>query len=172
MDFRKQLISEASRANIDLIVSAIDGKQEHFDDLLPFIYDSNGYVATRAGWVVKKCAAQYPELIHPYLNEIMDYLPQIPYGGLRRLMLKVLTLFPPPKERMGRLVNLCLDWLESPNEKVAVKVYSMEILRQCCYQEPDLIPEFLSIIENHYERNSFAFQSRANKIFNEFREYM
>lgn len=172
MDFRKQLISEASRANIDLIVSAIDGKQEHFDDLFPFIYDSNGYVANRAGWVVEKCAAQYPELLHPYLDEIMDYLPGIPYGGLRRLMLKVLTLLPPSEERMGELVNLCLDWLESPGEKVAVKVYSMEILRQFCYREPELIPEFLSIIENHYERNSFAFQSRANKIFNEFRKYM
>ena len=169
MDFRKQLLAEASRRNIDFITGTIDGKKEHFEKVFPLIYDSNGYIANRAGWVVEKCAAKYPYLVKPHINEIIEFLPQISFGGLRRLMLKVLTLLSIPETRMGEVFDLCLTWLESPKEKVAVKVYSMQILADFCKTEPGLIPELLSIIENHYERNSFAFQSRADKILEEFK---
>ena len=172
MDFRKQLLSEASRTNIDFIVGTIGGKKEHFEKVFPFIYDSNGYIANRAGWVVEKCAAKYPYLVTPHINEIIDFLPQIYFGGLRRVMLKVLTLLPIPETRMGEVIDVCLTWLESPKEKVAIKVYSMQILTNYCKTEPGLIPELLSIIETHYERNSFAFQSRADKIFEEFKDYL
>src|SRR6056297_1823449 len=172
MNFRKQLLAEASRANIDFIVGNIDGKKEHFEKVFPFIYDSNGYIANRAGWVVEKCAAKYPYLVNPHINEIIDFLPQISFGGLCRVMLKVLTLLPIPESRMGEIIDICLTWIESPKEKVAIKVYSMQILADYCKTEPGLIPELLSIIETHYERNSFAFQSRADKIFEEFKDYL
>ena len=169
MDFRKQLLAEATRRNIDFIVATIDGKNERFAKVFPLIYDSNGYIANRAGWVVEKCAAKYPYLVKPQINEIIDFLPQISFDGLRRVMLKVLTLLPLPENRLGEVIDVCLTWLESPKEKVAVKVYSMQILADFCKTEPGLIPELLSIIENHYERNSFAFQSRADKILEEFK---
>jgi len=172
MNFRKQLLAEASRTNIDFIVATINGEEERFEEVFPFIYDSNGYVANRAGWVVEKCAAKYPYLVKPHINEIIDFLPQISFGGLRRLMLKVLTLLPIPETRLGEVIDVCLTWLESPREKVAIKVYSMQILTDFCRREQKMIPELLSIIENHYERNSFAFQSRADKVFEEFKDYL
>ena len=169
MNFRKQLLAEASRANIDFIVATIDGEKEHFEKVFPLIYDSNGYIANRAGWVVEKCAARYPYLVESHINEIIDFLPQINFGGLRRVMLKVLTLLPIPETRMGEVIDVCLTWLESPNEKVAIKVYAMQILANFCKTEPGLIPELISIIETHYQRNSFAFKSRADKILEEFK---
>ncbi|MGM0496505.1 MAG: hypothetical protein ACQESJ_01160, partial [Bacteroidota bacterium] len=99
MDFRKQLLAEASRTNIDFIVETIDANKERFEEVFPFIYDSNGYIANRAGWVVEKCAAKYPYLVKPHINEIIDFIPQITFGGLRRVMLKVLTLLPIPESR-------------------------------------------------------------------------
>jgi len=172
MDFKNQLLAEASRTNIDLIVNSIDGDKSLFDELFPLIYSSNGYLANRAGWVVEKCAEKYPSLVEPHLDEIVDFLPDIRFGGLRRVLLKVLILLYIPENRLSEIVDICLTWLESPKEKVAVKVYSMRILAEFCRNEPEMIPEFLSIVENHYERNSFAFQNRADKLFDEFKDYI
>jgi hypothetical protein len=172
MDFKSQLLTEASRANIDLIVSTIDGDNTLFDQLFTYIYESDGHLANRAGWVVEKCAEKHPSIVEPHLDEIIDFLPNIKFGGLRRVLLKVLILLHIPDNRMSEIVDICLTWLESPKEKVAVKVYSMRIIADFCKSEPEMIPEFLSILENHYDRNSFAFQSRANKIFEEFKDYI
>jgi hypothetical protein len=168
MNFRQQLLAEPSRANTDFIVHSINGEKEPFEQLFGLIYDDNGHVANRAAWVVEKCAPLYPWLIEPHLEEIIDHLFTTKHDGSKRLLLKVISFFPIPASKEGELIDQCLTWLESPKEKVALKVYSMQILSEFCEKEPELVPEFLVILENHYEHNSIAFKSRANKVFKKF----
>ena len=172
MNFRDQLRAEASRANTDFIVHAIDGDQDHFDNLFALIYDTNGYIANRAAWVVEKCATVYPHLVTNYLEDIVDHLKETKFNGSKRCLLKVLTIYDLPESRKGEIVDMCFTWLASPKEKVALKVYSMHILSNICVTEPELIPEFLAVLETHYEHNSVAFQSRAKKIFKALQRYI
>jgi hypothetical protein len=163
MDYRKQITADPSRANVDYIVHSIREDKKLFEKFFPLIYDDNGYVANRAAWVLEKYAANYPHIVKPYLPEIIDQLLVTRFHGARRLLLKVVSFYPIPEEKEGVLVDRCFTWLESPKEKVALKVYSMQVLADFAQKMPDVIPELIAVLENNYEHNSIAFKSRASK---------
>lgn len=171
-NFRKQLLADPSLANTNFIVHVIGGNKEAFDELFTLIYDKNGHVANRATWVVEKCAIKYPRLVEPYLNEIVNQLMVTPFDGSKRLLLKIVSLYPLPEKHEGEIIDACLTWLQSPVEKVALKVYAMQVITDFSEKNTAIIPEFLAILENSYELNTMAFKSRANKVITRLRKHI
>ncbi|SRR6056297_651860 len=166
MDLQKQLLAEASVRNIQFIAELVKNDPACFNELFQYIYSNNGYLATRAGWVIDHLLEARNDEIKSKLNEIIDFLPHTKFHGLRRHLLKIVSCFPYPDYKMAEMIDLCFSWLNSTDQKVAAKVHCMQILYNISEKEPELLPELVSTLENLYELNSTGFQCRANKIIN------
>ena len=73
------------------------------------------------------------------------------------------TRSPLPQKYFGELMNICFDWLISPRESVAVKVYAMEILYRLSEIEPELKKELADSIEWRITEGTPGFKNRGVK---------
>jgi hypothetical protein len=107
---------------------------------------------------------KHPELVEPYLEEIVVRLPGFTHDGMKRESTKILARSPMVKEQFGALMNICFGWLVSPVESVAVKVYCMEILYRMSEKEPALKHELADSIEWRMPEETPGYKSRGRKI--------
>lgn len=79
-------------------------------------------------------------------------------------MLQEITV---PQRFHGDVMNLCFDYISSPDEAVAIKAFSLTILQNLSKQYPDIKQELKTIIENRWDFETAAFHLRARKILKE-----
>ncbi|MGB3947594.1 MAG: hypothetical protein WBM13_06400 [Bacteroidia bacterium] len=164
MDFVAQLHKEHSRANTDLIANSIGNNAQLFKKIIDIIYNEEAPLPQRASWLLPVVNNKYPELLVPYISKFSKTVVNFTVDGIKRNMLSVLEKHIIPKNEQGKLVNVCFDYLLSPDETVAVKVYAMQIIANICVEHPELKNELKVVINDQLLKNTAAFYSRANKI--------
>jgi hypothetical protein len=162
----KNLLSDSSRRTAVIAVSIIGNNPIMFKEFLDFALQDNGRFSMRAARVVQLSAHHHPELIRPYLNEIIQKLPTYKNDGLKRGMLKLLTerSLNVNDETIGILVQYSFRCLMDPIEKPAMKAYSIEILYKISQFYPDIQPELISAIEDQMIRSTNAVKSIGKKV--------
>ncbi|MCK5170794.1 MAG: hypothetical protein KAQ75_13030 [Bacteroidales bacterium] len=166
MNFRDQLLAELSKRNTDYIASVIDRNEKLFKQIFDLIIANEEYVSGRAAWVVETCWLKYPEMIEPYINDMIDFLPKTKYDNQRRHFTKILSTIDLRKldeDRLGILIDRCFTWLEDPIYPTAVKMFSMQIIYNYVEIEPALASELIAIIENQFEDSTPGFKNRGEK---------
>ena len=159
------LLLEMSRRNTDLLADLVFQKPALFEELFLVYLRNEEPVSRRAVWVIDTVAEKYPELLTPHLSEIFEMLPKFSHDGLKRHSVHMLSRSPlPPPELLGELITTCFDWLVSPAEAVATKVYCMEILYRISQTEPDLKKELADSIEWRLSEGSPGFKNRGQKM--------
>jgi hypothetical protein len=166
----KDLLFDSSRRSADMAVSVIGNNPEIFRKFLDFAMQDNSRYAMRAARVIQIASHNYPELVRPYLKEIILRLPDLKNDGLKRGMAKILIerSFDHDEETLGILVATCFDWLMDPAQKPAIKVYSMEILYKVSQVYPEIKNELISSIEEQLPRSGTAVKSRGKQILAKF----
>lgn len=76
MDIHKELVGEHSKASRDRIVAYVRLYPDRFDVLFDLFRNGEIRVAQRAAWSVSHCAERYPDLVVPYIPNIVNYLQQ------------------------------------------------------------------------------------------------
>ena len=166
------LMVENSRRNTDLIADLVFNKPELFDELVSIYLRNEEPVSRRAVWVVDTVAENLPGLLEPYLESIAEALPNFEHDGLKRVSLRMLARSPLPQKYLGELMNLCFDWLVSPKESVAVKIYAMEILYRMSQVEPELKKELADSIEWRIAEGTPGFKNRGLKTLKQLNKEM
>jgi hypothetical protein len=161
---REFFISETSRRNTDLISSLIIQKPEIFNEIMELALANEEPVSRRAAWVADACSEKQPELLVPWIDKIAGNLPYCNHDGLKRHSLRMLSRSPLPVDRPGELISICFEWLTTPSESVAVKVYCMEILYRVSLDEPGIRQELADSIEWRFREETPGFRSKASKI--------
>ncbi len=167
MNFRDQLLAELSKRNTDYIASVVDNNKELFKQLIDLILTNEEFVSGRAAWVIETIWIKYPDMIKPYINEMIDFLPKSKFDNQKRHFLKMLTtinLNELDDERLGILIDRCFTWLEDPMYPTAVKMFSMQIIHNFIKIEPSLASELIAIIENQFDDGTPGFKNRGEKI--------
>jgi hypothetical protein len=122
-------------------------------------------VEQRAAWVVADCGEQWPELVGPQLEHLLDNLerpglhPAVVRGTFRMLQFADL---PPALE--GRVCSVAMAALGGATP-VAVKAYSMTVLRRLVGRYPEIAEEVRLLIEEQLPGASPGFRSRARREF-------
>ena len=159
------LLVETSRRNTDLVAGIIFQKPELFGKLFRLFARNEEPLSRRAAWVLDTVAENYPNLVEPYLNDIIELLPTFSHDGLKRHSMRILARSPLPSGgHLGELINISFEWLLSPQESVAVKVYCMEILYRVSQVEPELKKELADTIEWRLNEESAGFKNRGQKM--------
>jgi len=167
MNFREQLLAELSKRNTVYMASIIGTDKKLFKEMFELILTNEQYVSGRAAWVIEHVWLDYPKMIEPYINDMIDFLPKSKYDNQKRHFTKILItidLKDLDEDRLGVLIDRCFTWLEDPIYPTAVKMFSMQIIYNYVEIEPVIATELIAIIENQLNDSTPGFKNRGNKL--------
>lgn len=138
-----------------------------FLKLFQYSSSSDKKLAFRASWTLTKVCDKYPELIYPYLAQIVETLNKIDNESTLRSFLRIISLCDFDKinsRQHGILADYCFKVINSGYAAIAVKAYSMEILFRLTLIYPELANELSSSIRILMEDGSAGITSRGRAI--------
>jgi hypothetical protein len=165
MNIESALRLEHSKSQCDKIVRFIGARKDRFAELMKLFFGGESRITQRAAWPMSYCVRNHPSLVTPYFKRLLDLL-EIAHGhpAAKRNIVRLLQNVEIPKRYQGRIMSICFRFIDSAEEAVAVKAFSLTILENLCGQYPEIFPEIKTIIERRWEQESPAFRSRAKRI--------
>jgi hypothetical protein len=119
----------------------------------------------RAAWVLSLCAETNPGLLKSWMKPLIhNLLRKDMHAAVKRNTLRVLQFLVIPRNLQGELTNTCFAFLSDPAETIAIKVFSMTVLKNICQGEPGLKNELKLVIESQLAYSGPAYLSRSGKI--------
>ena len=167
MLLRETFLSPQSKTNCIKIVAWIGSNQQRFDELVNLFLNDEYCIVQRVAWPLSEVVRKNPRLIKKHLGKILGYVNQPGlHGAVKRNTVRLLQDIDIPEKFHGKVMNLCFDYLISPDEKPAVKAFSLVVLDNLSKQYPEIKQELKTIIEDRWNFETAAFHSRAKKILN------
>jgi hypothetical protein len=165
MNLKDLLLAEHSRKQCDRITAFIGDDKRRFAELMELFLSGEYRLTQRAAWPVSYCVRKYPELIRPYFKPLLDNLAKKNlHDAVIRNSVRLLQEITIPKKFQGQLMSICFEFIQSNETAIAIKAFSLTILRNMTRQYPEIIPELKLIIDERWEIESAAFRSKAKKI--------
>lgn len=164
MNYEPLLMQQLSRRNMEYVAHCIGDDATEFERLMAVVLHGEEPVAQRAAWAMDVCIETYPWLLTPYVETLMEALPRFVNNGVRRQVVKALSVREIPEKSEGALAGLCFEWLQSSAVPVGVKVHCMQILANIAARHPNLSGELRVVINEQIPRNSAGLASRGRKI--------
>ena len=164
MNIKAEILKEHSKEQTLKIAEYIGNDPGRFDELITLILKDEKIIAQRAAWIMSYAVEAHPSLMIPHLKDLLENLRNPVHDAIKRGTIKSLEYIEIPEELMGLVADICFEFLESPKEAIATRVFSMSALYKVCQKEPELSNELKLIIEDHYPHGSAGFKSRARRI--------
>src|SRR5689334_4701776 len=165
MDLRAAILAEHSKAQTDKIIKWVGNDQKRFDELFKLFLNDEYRVVQRAAWPLSYCVISHPELIRKLFSKLVKNLKKPGIGdSVKRNSVRLLQHISIPEKHHGELMDLCFKYINDPQERVAIKAFSLSILQNLCRQYPEIRQELITIIEDRWDYETAAFRSRARKI--------
>lgn len=164
MNIKDELIREHSKENAESIAQYIGTNKTRFAELMEIFLGDDTRLTQRSAWALSKSIDRHPHLLTPYLEAVISNLQNDIPVAVKRNTVRILQDVDIPEDLMGPLANVCFQFMESGEETIAVKVFSMTILFNITKKEPDLKNELRLLIEAQLPYGSAGFKSRGKKI--------
>lgn len=161
---------DSGRNTAEVAVVAIDNNPDYFKHLLDICFSEPYPISMRASRVIQLFCENKPEFIVPYLDQVIENVAESKIEGVKRNFLKLITEsidFNLIKNN-SKLLQMVFDWVLSPKEAISVRYYSMFICKKFCDHEPDLIPEFKTMLEFMLSESSAGLRSTAIKVLKKY----
>ena len=151
MDIRAELLAEHSKAQTVKIANYIGKDQKLFDELFELFINDNWRINQRGVWAILHCALNHPPLIQPHFETLLKNLQKpATHDAVKRNSIKILTEIEIPERLKGLALDICFEFLISMQESIAVKVFSMQVVFDISKNEPDLLRELATVIEDQF----------------------
>ena len=121
----------------ELLVSLIDGISFTDEDKLP----------AKASWILTKVCDFSSQTLEPYIEKIADILLKSNQQPVLRSLCRILTSLNIPESKQGLIFDYAYKLALSPKNDVAVRVYSLRILKNIVCIYPELQFEFNQLLE-------------------------
>ena len=165
MDLRNIILEEHSKKQCTKIAEWVGNNQEKFDELFHLFLNGEYRITQRAAWPLSYCVIKYPCLMNNNYEKLINNLKRSNlHDSIKRNTVRLLQAVDIPVKYEGAVMEICFKYLESPNEAVAIKAFSITVLGKLAKKYPEIIPEIKLIIEEQLPHQSAAFKSRA-KLF-------
>ncbi|TAJ60871.1 MAG: hypothetical protein EPO58_04745 [Chitinophagaceae bacterium] len=165
MNIREELLQEHSRSQALRIAAYANLSKAHFKELMQCFLSKEYRVAQRAAWSVSWAALQKPEMIQPYLKDLIDCLQKKDsHPALIRNAVRILEKIEIPEKFHGEVMNACFGFIETPSTPAAIKAFSLTTLFNLSKTYPEIKGELKLIIEERWDTETPAFKSRGRKI--------
>ena len=169
MDLRNRILKEHTKANCQKIIDWVGNDITRFNQLFNLFLNDNSRVTQRAAWPMSYCVIAHPEFMEKNFEKLIENLKREGiHNAIKRNTVRLLQHILIPTEYEGPVMNLCFQYVESPDEAVAVKAFSLTVLGNLAKKYPEIIPEIKLLVENQIDHQTAAFKQRAKKLISEF----
>jgi len=156
--------------NLPYLINEIAQNSEYYQMLMEIAIFAHHPKSWRAAYLIDKINDNHPQLLQPFLCDIIKQVKIEKSEGKKRHFLKLISMNDLQKEQQGHLFDFCLKTFTSAKAAVAVRVHAMQILFNITLSEPELRQEILSVIEYEIENHpSAGIVSRGNKLIKKLR---
>jgi hypothetical protein len=168
----EDLFFDSSRRTVDMAVNTIGDNPEIFKRILDFALEDRERFAMRAARAIQMSVAKHPEIVKPYLKDIIRQMDKFKTGGLKRSFAKMIseTDWDFDEDTLGILAEICFKWVNDSNEEIAIKIYAQDILYRVSEIYPELKHELITVMEHNYPHSSVAIKSRSRKMIKKLRK--
>lgn len=162
----KDFLFDSSKQLIIISMKMCEEKPELFHPLLELAFAQNSKQSQRASRVVYYLIEKRPDLFGKYIDEIFSNLEKIKDESIKFCFLKIFTVckLTEDEEKLGLLTKICFDSVEAKVERIAIKVYAIDILYRISQIYPDLKYELFYLLEKYTIDAPPAFINRAAKL--------
>jgi hypothetical protein len=169
MNLHDVILEEHSKANTLKITNYIGDDKVRFKELMQLFFGDEYRVTQRAAWAVGNCAEVYPQLLKPYMLKMTSNLyRENLHDAIKRNTLRVFQFVEIPESIQGKVYDVCMKYLLSINESIAVKAFSITVLHKISMLHPDLQDELKLVLNELYKHEtSPAIISRCKKALTE-----
>ena len=103
------------------------------------------------------------------MDELVEILPHIKRSGLLRLVLRLIVITPSWQiEKLGFLLDFCINVLTDMTIPVGVKTHAMSIIDKIAETEPEIREEVVLVIKEIFPYLSTGGKNRAGKILKKY----
>jgi len=123
-------------------------------------------ISMRAARVIQFYFERHTDEIPYYADILFDELNNTKIDGVKRSFLKTIQLLPQITYygNAGKVFDICLNWLLSESETIAVKAYSLDLLMKFVSEQPELKNELKVILDNDQINQHHSLKLRCNKF--------
>lgn len=157
-------MSEMSRRNTDFIKDIVLSNKALFEDLFKLILLNEEPISRRAIWVVDVISEIEPDMLKSYLDDLIAALKEFSHDGLKRHTLRILARYDLSLDQFMPILDICLHYLGSEKESVAVRYQAMHLLYKMSNKEHGLKYELVTVIELQMHGGSTGLQNQSVKI--------
>jgi len=162
MDYRRLIETDNSKLTWDLITKDVIKSPINFQILIDLYTSEKHKDVKHIGQVIGKVAEKQPQLFDKSILRIFNHLADTNSNSVKRNTLKAFQFINIPESIEGQLYDLVYNYLTSNTESIAVRAFSITVLRRICENHQDLIPELIETIQLiQLENKSAAIQSRS-----------
>lgn len=170
----KTLVSNMmSTKEADWVASSAIDNHAIFMKLFEYSFSHDKKLALRASWTLTKVCDRFPEIIYPYLGQIVESLNNIENESALRSFLRIISLCDlrqTNSRQQGILTDFCFKALNSGFSAIAVKAYSMEVLYKLSLIYHELVNELATSIRILMEDGSAGITARGRMILSKLAE--
>lgn len=170
MNLREEILATHSKAQTMKVLNWIGSSQKRFDELIKLLLNGEPVEVQRAAWPIGHIAQTQPQLLSKHLPVLVGLLrkPGL-HNAVRRNITRLLQYIAIPEELKGDVMDACFSFICDVQEKAAVKAFSLTILEQLAKEYPEILPEIATVIEERWDYETAAFQSRGRKILKRYK---
>jgi len=165
MIIKDEILKEHSKTQALKIAAYACASKKNFKELMQCFMSGEYRLAQRAAWSVSWAAEKNPEMIRPYIKDLVSQMQRTNvHDSVIRNSVRVLELIEIPEEFHGEVMNACFHFIETPSTPAAIKAFSLTTLFNLSKQYPEIRSELKLIIEERWDTETAAFRSRGKKI--------
>jgi hypothetical protein len=165
MRLRETILKEHSKAQCNKIVNWVGDDEHRFEELFQLFLKDEYRITQRAARPLSYCVIAHPHFMKDNFKKLLDNLKN-PWlqDSIKRNSIRLLGEINIPEKFEGRVMEICFAYLESPNEAVATKAFSLKVLESLAKKYPEIIPEIKLIISDQLPYQSAGFKSRVKSF--------
>lgn len=143
----------------------VGDKEELFAELMDCLLDDDTEIARRAGWALSFCLDKHPYLFDKYVNIFVEQMNnKTCHVAVKRAVTQALQYMQIPEDIEGLAYDYGINILNDPEESIAVKTYSLQILQNIVVKYPELKQELIQLVEVKMPFETPAFKARGKKL--------
>lgn len=164
MNLEEEILRADHKGQAVSVANYIGSDHERFRRLMALFFSRDDRTCQRSSWVVAHCIDSNLQLVEPYLKKMVKNLNNNINDATKRNTVRILQMVDIPEIMWEDCLNHCFKYLESGDEPVAIKVFSMTILYNLSNKIPEIKTELKMLIENQLPFSSAGYKSRGSKI--------
>jgi len=172
-ELQKMIQSMMSAQEAEWIASSAMDNPVFVTKLLAYSYSDDRKLSFRASWTLSRVFDKNPEMMLPYLEDIVEKLNSLDNESTQRSFLRIISLADYSRlslKHHGILADHCFKALNSGFSAIAIKAYSMEIIYRLALIYPELANELSASIAMVQGEGSAGVKARGNIILGKLAE--